>query len=68
MKEDSWMVSDAKVLAETGRDTTHWTEVFDRFEANTRKPAEVINHLIEVHGVARAWAKTLATRYQKGIR
>lgn len=68
MRADYWIVTNEEVLAKTGKDLHHWNGILDAFGATDKKSAEVVEHLQKDHEVPRYWARTLTTRYQKGIR
>ncbi|HWD40341.1 MAG TPA: DUF4287 domain-containing protein [Fimbriimonas sp.] len=68
MRTEYWIVTDDEVREKTGQGLSHWTSVLDGFGAGERKSNESVGHLVESHGVPRYWARTLVTRYSKGIR
>ena len=67
VKADYWDVTDAQVIEKTGQPIAHWTGVLDAFGAATKKSGDVVAHLQTDHGVPRYWARTLTTRYLKGV-
>jgi len=68
MKADYWMVRNEEVLEKTGKGLAFWTKTLEDLGAESLKSNEVIAYLQEAHEVPRYWARTLVTRYQKGIR
>lgn len=68
MREDYWVVTDEEVVGKTGQNLAYWTEVLTAFGAEGRKSGEVVDHLQSEFNVPRYWARTLTTRYQKGLR
>ena len=68
MKEEYWIVEDAQAIEKTGKPLAHWTTVLNSFEAADKKSNDVVAHLQNDHAVPRYWARTLTTRYQKGLR
>ena len=68
MKEEYWIVEDGQVVEKTGKPLAHWTTVLNAFGAADKKSNDVVAHLQGEHGVPRYWARTLTTRYQKGLR
>lgn len=68
MKKEYWDVTDEQVLEKTGQPLAYWVGVLDAFGAKDQPSNDVVNHLQKQHDVPRYWARTLCTRYQKGIR
>jgi hypothetical protein len=67
MREDYWNVTDEQVIEKTGKPLAHWNALLDAFDAKSKKSNDVVNHLQADHGVPRYWARTLTTRYLKGL-
>jgi hypothetical protein len=65
MKADYWNVTDADVVAKTGKKLAEWRAILDRFGAATAKSNDVVAFLQKEHGVPRYWARTLTTNYLK---
>lgn len=65
MKSDYWEVSDEQVIEKTGKPLKHWMGVLQKFNAETKKSTESVEHLQDEHQVPRYWARTLTTRYLK---
>lgn len=61
----NWDVSDAQVVAKTGKTCREWDAILDRFDASSKPSNDVVAHLQEAHDVPRYWARTLITRYLK---
>ncbi len=68
MREDYWIVEDSQVIEKTGKGLAYWTTVLIAFDAANRKASDVVNHLQNDHGIPRYWARTLTTRFAKGLR
>jgi hypothetical protein len=68
MREDYWVVTDEEVVDKTGQNLAYWTEVLTAFGAEERKSNDVVDHLQKEFNVPRYWARTLTTRYAKGLR
>ena len=49
----------------TGKSLAHWTEVLNQFDAEKKRPNDVVAHLKNEHSVAGNWARTLTTGYQQ---
>jgi len=67
MREDYWIVTNEEVLEKTGQKLAHWTKILADFDADSKKSNDCVAHLQE-QGVPRYWARTLVTRFSKGIR
>jgi hypothetical protein len=67
VKTDYWNVAEAQVIEKTGKPLAHWTTVLTTFDAANKKSTEVVAFLQRDHGVPRYWARTLTTRFLKGI-
>lgn len=68
MRSDYWIVTNEEVVEKTGKDLAHWTKTLEDFGVADKKSNDSVAHLQDTHGVPRYWARTLVTRYQKGIR
>ena len=65
MTADHWEVSNEQVVKMTGKSLAHWTEVLNQFDAEKKRPNDVVAHLKNEHSVAGNWARTLTTGYQQ---
>jgi hypothetical protein len=67
VKSDYWDVKDAQVIEKTGKPIRHWMKVLAKAGAENKKSTEIVAFLQEEHAVPRYWARTLTTRYLKGL-
>lgn len=58
-------VSDARVLATTGRDLSHWFAVLDAFGALERGHTAAARHLREAHGVSSWYSQGITVAYER---
>jgi hypothetical protein len=60
---DQWDVNDDQIVKMAGKSIAHWTEVLNRFDAESKRSNDVVAHLKKEHQVPGNWARTLTTGY-----
>ncbi len=65
MKKEYWDVSDEQVIEKTGKKTSEWVKILDKFSAAEKRSNDVVAFLQKDHNVPRYWARTLTTHYLK---
>ena len=65
MKKEDWEVSDEQVFEKTGKNTSDWIIILDKYQAADKKSNDVVNYLQQEFSVPRYWARTLTTHYIK---
>lgn len=58
-------VSEAKLVAETGRDWEAWLTILDRWGARDKKHSEVAAYLMEKHSVAGWYAQAITVGFER---
>ncbi len=67
MKSDYWNVTDAQVIARTGRTIEDWMQILTNLDATWKRSSQIVSYLRDELGVPRYWARTLVTLHAKRV-
>jgi transcription initiation factor IIE alpha subunit len=68
--DEGYDLTEEEIVAETGKSTSEWGKILDRFDVKTNGHEATVKYLKETHNLSSWWSQAIAIRYEfmEGLR